>query len=66
MRTVTGMGDYLTLEQAGALLGLDAWAVHRQVRAGELVGVRTQDGRWLVRRQNLQAFADDREQARRP
>lgn len=65
-RTVSDVSDYLTLDEAATELVLGTDALYALIRQGEVVGVKTADSRWLVRRVNVEAYKAGGEQARWP
>lgn len=49
--------DMLTIPQAAALIGMDRSVVFRAVQAGQIAGHQVSAKLWLVKRDDVQAFA---------
>lgn len=55
--------EYLTLDQAAAVLGRTPQQVYVLIRTGELLAIKTGErGGWRVPRRNLEAYRDGRPQ----
>lgn len=65
-RTVHRVSDYLTLVDAAAELGIERDTLYRLIRNGDVLGVKTAAGQWMVRRENVEAYRNGTEQNRRP
>lgn len=57
-----GVKEYLTLAEAAEQLGKDQAEVYQLVRGGELYGLKTEAGDWLVTVLNVQAYRAGRPQ----
>ena len=58
-----GTGEWLTTADAGRLLGMDPSSVAGWARDGRLAGSERRDGRWIVRRSEVERVLAEREQA---
>lgn len=65
-RTVPGVKEYLTLDQAARDLGRSRADTYQLVRSGELFGIRVSSSDWRVTRRNLDAYHDGQPQSSAP